>query len=182
MSRRRARSAARARLVNPRGDCSERRHGRASRRRDADIRRGGQRSASEAGALGLSAPCRRLMSRLLRPAVGAPFRSSRVSTHGRVASISRWPSFRALCAGAIGGRGRRLPVVASRCSALSTRTQAHSTTASCPVMASAGSPGGRVEDTKHSTGTVNLRLSHGVGSTLLVSEKSHPSSRTTARG
>jgi hypothetical protein len=51
------------RSVNPRGDCSERRRGRAPRPRGADIRSRSQRSAGEAGALGLSAPCRRLMSR-----------------------------------------------------------------------------------------------------------------------
>jgi hypothetical protein len=49
--------------VNTSGGCSERRHCRACGGRGADVRRGNQRSAGEAGALGLPAPCRRLMSR-----------------------------------------------------------------------------------------------------------------------
>jgi hypothetical protein len=47
-----------------------------------------------------------------------------------------------------------------------------STPASCPAMAGVGAPGGRVKDTQHSTGAVNPQLSHSVGSTLLLSEKS----------
>ena len=64
MSEHRTRPPARAGSVNTRGGCSERRHCRACGGRGADVRRGNQRSAGEAGALGLPAPCRRLMSRL----------------------------------------------------------------------------------------------------------------------
>jgi hypothetical protein len=57
----RVRSSRRAGSI-PKENCSERRHGRASRDRSADTGRRDQRSADEVGALGLSAPCTRLMS------------------------------------------------------------------------------------------------------------------------
>jgi hypothetical protein len=55
-------AAVRAALANRRGECSERRYGRAAADRRAALRRRDQPSAGEAGALGLSAPCTRLMS------------------------------------------------------------------------------------------------------------------------
>jgi hypothetical protein len=49
-------------LLDRKGECSERRDGRAARCRCVGIRSRHPQPASEAGALGLSAPCPRLMS------------------------------------------------------------------------------------------------------------------------